>query len=124
RMNWGTKMAEDDMDLDQLFAKARQTRTDLPDDLAVRIVTDAEKVRLDRLKPAASSRRSVWARMLDGIGGWQSKGGLAAASAAGVWIGFSAPDFLPDPAAIIYPQESSFVVADLGLDTTFLEDAE
>lgn len=123
-MNWGTKMAEDDMDLDQLFAKARQTRPDLPDDLAVRIVTDAEKVRLDRLKPAASSRRSVWARMLDGIGGWQSMGGLAAASAAGVWIGFSAPDFLPDPAAIIYPQESSFVVADLGLDTTFLEDAE
>ena len=123
-MNWGMKMAEDEMDLDQLLAKARQTRPDLPDDLAVRIVTDAETVRLDRLKPASSSRRSVWVRMLDGIGGWQSMGGLVAASAAGVWIGLSAPDFLPDPAAIIYPQENSFVVADLGLDATFLEDAE
>ncbi|WP_226698657.1 hypothetical protein [Ruegeria profundi] len=123
-MNWGTKMAEDEMDLDQLLAKARQTRPDLPDDLAVRIVTDAETVRLDRLKPASSSRRSVWVRMLDGIGGWQSMGGLVAASAVGVWIGWSAPDFLPDPAAIIYPQENSFVVADLGLDATFLEDAE
>ncbi|WP_233421959.1 hypothetical protein [Ruegeria profundi] len=123
-MNWGTKMAEDEMDLDQLLAKARQTRPDLPDDLAVRIVTDAETVRLDRLKPESSSRRSVWMRMLDGIGGWQSMGGLVAASAAGVWIGWSAPDFLPDPAAIIYPQENSFVVADLGLDALFLEDAE
>lgn len=123
-MNWGTKMAEDEMDLDQLLAKARQTRPDLPDDLAVRIVTDAETVRLDRLKPASSSRRSVWVRMLDGIGVWQSMGGLVAASAVGVWIGWSAPDFLPDPAAIIYPQENSFVVADLGLDATFLEDAE
>ncbi|KUJ79295.1 hypothetical protein AVO44_08670 [Ruegeria profundi] len=117
-------MAEDEMDLDQLLAKARQTRPDLPDDLAVRIVTDAETVRLDRLKPESSSRRSVWMRMLDGIGGWQSMGGLVAASAAGVWIGWSAPDFLPDPAAIIYPQENSFVVADLGLDALFLEDAE
>ncbi len=122
-MNWGTKMAENDTELDQLFAQARQTRPELPDDLAVRILTDAETVRLDRLKPAVQSR-PVWARILDGIGGWQSMGGLVAASAAGVWIGLSAPEFLPDPATIIYPQETSFVVADLGLDTTFLEDAE
>ncbi|WP_254428647.1 MULTISPECIES: hypothetical protein [Ruegeria] len=122
-MNWGTKMAEDDMKLDQLFAQARQARPELPDDLAVRILTDAETVRLDRMKPA-DPPRSVWARLLDGIGGWQSMGGLVAASAAGVWIGFAAPDFLPDPATIIFPQDTSFVVADLGLDTTFLEDAE
>ncbi len=122
-MNWGMMMAEDDMELDQLFAQARSARPDLPDDLAVRILTDAETVRLDRLKPAAPER-SVWARILDGIGGWQSMGGLVAASAAGVWIGFAAPDFLPDPATILYPQDTSFVVADLGLDTTFLEDAE
>lgn len=122
-MNWGTMMAEDDMELDQLFAQARQNRPELPDDLAVRILTDAEAVRLDRLKPAAP-QRSAWTRILEGIGGWQSMGGLVAASAAGVWIGFAAPDFLPDPATYIYPQDTSFVVADLGLDTSFLEDAE
>ena len=51
-------------------------------------------------------------------------GGLVAASVVGVWIGASAPAFLPDPATFIYPQEATFTVADLGLDTTFLEDAE
>lgn len=124
-MNWGTKMAEDKMELDQLFAQARQARPELPDELVVRILTDAEAERVERTKPAAASpQRSIWPRLLDGIGGWHGMGGLVAASAAGVWIGFSAPDFLPDPASLIYPQETSFVVADLGLDTTFLEDAE
>ncbi|WP_170758920.1 hypothetical protein [Ruegeria lacuscaerulensis] len=117
-------MAEDDMELDQLFAQARQNRPELPDDLAVRILTDAESVRLDRLAQAAQPPRPLWVRMLDGIGGWQGMSGLVAASAAGVWIGFSAPGFLPDPAAYIYAQDVTFVVADLGLDTTFLEDAE
>ena len=123
-MNWGTTMAEDDMELDQLFAQARRNRPDLPDDLAVRILTDAEAVRLDRRPSAGPSQPSLWRRMLDGIGGWQGMSGLVAASAAGVWIGFAAPDFLPDPATYIYSQDETFVVADLGLDTIFLEDAE
>jgi len=117
-------MAEDDMDLDQLFAQARRNRPGLPDDLAVRILTDAEAARLDRRPSAMQPQRSFWARALDGIGGWQGLSGLAAASAAGVWIGFSAPDFLPDPAIYVYAQDETFVIADLGLDTTFLEDAE
>ncbi|WP_420584423.1 hypothetical protein [Ruegeria sp.] len=116
-------MAEDDMDLDQMFAQARQGCPDLPDDLAVRILTDAETVRLERLKLAAP-HQPVWVRMMSAIGGWQSAGGLVAASAAGVWIGFAAPDFLPDPAEIIFPQETGFVVADISLDTIFLEDTE
>lgn len=122
-MNWGIMMAKNDMELDQLFAQARQSRPEMSDDLAVRILTDAETVRLDRLKPVPSPR-SVWTRITDGIGGWQGLSGLVAASAAGVWIGFAAPGFLPDPATLIYPQDTSFVVADLGLDTSFLEDAE
>ncbi|WP_254443439.1 hypothetical protein [Ruegeria atlantica] len=116
-------MTEDNMELDQLFAQARQAQPALSDNLAVRILTDAEAVRLERLKPSAP-RRSVWARLVEGIGGWQSMGGLVAASAAGVWIGFAAPDFLPDPATILYPEDTSFAVANLGLDTSFLEDAE
>ncbi len=123
-MNWGTTMAEDDKELDLLFAQARRNRPELPDDLAVRILTDAETMRLERLSPKGQPQLSLWGRMLDGIGGWQGMSGLVAASAAGVWIGFSAPDFLPDPATYIYAQDVTFVVADLGLDTTFLEDAE
>ena len=42
-------MADDDTELNQLFAQARAGRRYLPDDLAVRIMTDAEQVRLDRL---------------------------------------------------------------------------
>ncbi len=123
-MNWGTTMTDDKDNLDLLFAQARQDRHELPDDLAVRILTDAESVRLGRLKPDEPKTNSLWARLLAGFGGWQGMGGLVAASMAGVWIGFSAPAFLPDPANYIYAQDVSFVVADLSLDTSFLEDAE
>ncbi|WP_170409219.1 hypothetical protein [Ruegeria atlantica] len=117
-------MTEDEDNLDLLFAQARQDRHELPDDLAVRILTDAESVRLNRLKPDEPKTNPLWARLLAGLGGWQGMGGLVAASMAGVWIGFSAPDFLPDPASYLYAQDVSFVVADLSLDTSFLEDAE
>ena len=123
-MNWGTTMTEDKDNLDLLFAQAREDRLDLPDDLAVRILTDAESVRLRRLKPAQPKAQTLWTRVTAGPGGWQGMGGLVAASMAGVWIGFSAPGFLPDPATYIYAQDVSYVVADLSLDTSFLEDAE
>ncbi|WP_254452897.1 hypothetical protein [Ruegeria atlantica] len=117
-------MTEDKDNLDLLFAQARQDRQELPDDLAVRILTDAESVRLSRLQPDEPKAAPRWARLLTGLGGWQGMGGLVAASMAGVWIGFSAPEFLPDPANYIYAEDVSFVVADLSLDTSFLEDAE
>lgn len=123
-MNWGTTMTEDKDNLDLLFAQARENRPELPDDLTVRILTDAEAVRLDRMKPDQPKAKPLWTRVLAGLGGWQGMGGLVAASMAGVWIGFSAPGFLPDPANYIYAQDVSFVVADLSLDTSFLEDAE
>lgn len=113
-------MSDDDMELDDLFARARQDRMSLPDDLAVRIQTDAEAVRLARLSFLAPRR---WPRLFEGLGGWQGFGGLVAASAAGIWIGFSAPAFLPDPANLL-AQDVSYLVADLGYDTTFLESTE
>ncbi|GAA6161227.1 MULTISPECIES: hypothetical protein [Ruegeria] len=115
-------MTEDEKNLDEMFATARENRPLLSDDLTVRILTDAEQVRLNQIKAADRPRRSYWARVLDGIGGWHSFGGLVAASAAGVWIGFAAPDFLPDPATYIYQQEAGLALADL--DTSFLEGAE
>ncbi len=117
-------MTDDDTELDRLFAQARQERSQLPDDLAVRMMTDAESVRLGRLAPQTEAKRRSWWHLFDNVGGWQGMGGLVAASAAGVWIGFSAPSFLPDPANYLISQETAYLVADLGLDTAYLEDAE
>ncbi len=114
-------MADQDNELDHLFAQARAARDAFPDDLAVRIETDAEAVRLDRL--ARPSRRS-WRQRIGVIGGWQGLGGLVAASAAGVWIGLSAPAFLPDPVEYFVSQETTYLMADLNLDENYLEDAE
>ncbi len=115
-------MTEDEKRLDQLFAQARQDRPELPDALAVRILADAEEVHLGQTKPEGKPSRALWARIVDSVGGWQGMGGLVAASVAGVWIGFAAPGFLPDPATILFGQDTSIVLADL--DTSFLEDAE
>lgn len=114
-------MADQDKELDHLFTQARATRDAFPDDLAVRIETDAEAVRLERL--AMAPRRTLRQR-LRVIGGWQGFGGLVAASAAGVWIGFSAPTFLPDPVEYLVSQETTYLMADLNLDNEYLEDAE
>ena len=69
-------MTEDEKRLDQLFAQARQGRPELPDALAVRILTDAEEVRLGQTKPEGKPSRALWARIVDGVGGWQGMGGL------------------------------------------------
>lgn len=120
-MNWGMNMADQDKELEHLFAQARAERDEFPDDLAVRIETDAEAVRLAR---AAKVSRPVWQLRMRLIGGWQGLGGLAAASAAGIWIGFTAPSFLPDPADYFVSQETTYLMADLNLDDYYLEDAE
>ena len=114
-------MADHDIELEHLFAQARATREMLPDELAVRIETDAETIRLRRI---ASISRQTWRQRLRDFGGWQGLGGLVAASAAGVWIGFSAPAFLPDPAEYLVPEETSYLMAELNLDDNYLEDAE
>lgn len=120
-MNWGMDMADYERELDDLFAQARQTRDTLPEGLAVRIETDAEAVRLSRLpRPAPAT----WRQRIAGIGGWTGLGGLVAASVAGVWVGFAAPSFLPDPAEYLVSHESSVFLADLSFDVTYLEETE
>ncbi len=117
-------MAENDTELDRLFAAARQNRDHLPDDLAIHMMTDAEAVRMERLKPKSAPAQRLRRRILDAIGGWQGLGGLVAASAAGVWIGFAAPGFLPDPANLWMPQDTVFVIADITLDEVYSEDGQ
>ncbi|WP_170607969.1 hypothetical protein [Ruegeria arenilitoris] len=114
----------DDNELENLFAQARQESSGMPDDLAVRIETDAELVRLKRLKAAKRPELRAWGKVIEGIGGLRVLGGLAAACAAGIWIGFFAPAFLPDPANLFLPQEATFLMAELNLDTEYLEGTE
>ncbi|MGI9367535.1 MAG: hypothetical protein ACR2O2_01740 [Ruegeria sp.] len=117
-------MADNETELDLLFANAAKDRGHLPDELAVRMMTDAETVRLERIRQISPAPDPLWRQILDGVGGWQGMGGLVAACAAGVWIGFAAPEFLPDPADFINSQETNFLVAELDLDTVYLEDGQ
>lgn len=124
-MNWGMAMADNETELDLLFAQARNDRASIPDALIVRMQTDAEAVRLARLAPSsAKCPRGLLRRLADGLGGWQGMGGLLAASVTGVWIGFAAPAFLPDPANYLMTQDTTYLVADLGLSFDYLEETE
>ena len=68
--------------LEAFFAAAR-SRDDRPSGaLLARVLSDAE---------AARPRRGGLAGVLRAIGGWPSAAGLAAASVAGIAIGFTAP---------------------------------
>lgn len=97
-------MTEQDTELEALFAAARCTRDDLPGGLAARMLDDAARVQAGRSAPAASKPR-IWTQLQVALGGWPGLSGLVAASAAGLWIGFAPPTFLPDPVALIYPVE-------------------
>ncbi|MBY6082722.1 hypothetical protein [Ruegeria arenilitoris] len=117
-------MSDQGTELDLLFAEARQAHVDLPDDLAVRILTDAEAIRLAATKTAKPKSQGFLGNLVAGLGGWQALSGLAAASVVGAWVGFAAPSFLPDPANYIMTQDASYMVANLGLEAAFLEEAE
>jgi hypothetical protein len=73
--------------LEALFAEARRERP--PGALVARVLADAEAVQPGR------ARAGIGAAVLRAIGGWPSVAGLAAASAAGLVIGFAAPDAVP-----------------------------
>ena len=40
-------------------------------------------------RPAAAQPRGFWAALWSGLGGWPAVGGLAAATVAGIWIGYN-----------------------------------
>lgn len=100
-------MTETDKDLEALFAAARDTRDDMPEGLAARMVADADRIQQDQMAPVAPvrSRPGLWDQLQTLLGGWAGMGGLVAASAAGVWIGLAPPEFLPDPAGLVFQQE-------------------
>jgi len=79
--------------LDVFFEAARSEAPPLPGGLAARMLGDAYEVQAGRaaMPPAGRRRRGAVPALLAAIGGWPAMGGLAAATAAGVWIGISPP---------------------------------
>jgi hypothetical protein len=91
----------DDAELVALLEAARAAGPKPADDLRARVIADAVRVARHRglaAKGAASGRRRGWfAAIWDAVGGWQGGAGLAAATVAGLAIGFGAPGALPLP---------------------------
>lgn len=90
-------MTDDKLNEDELNAvfeaAARDRPVPSPDWLA-RVVADADR---ERIAPRTAPLPSIWAQLSAILGGWRGVGGLALASAAGLWIGIAPPAVLGDP---------------------------
>ncbi|WP_127115082.1 hypothetical protein [Shimia sediminis] len=117
-------MTEKDRDntmLDDLFAAARSdTRQAPPPDLLARVLADAEAEQptAEAFDTTRVRRPGRWQQFVTVIGGWPSLTGLAAATMASVWIGFSASTTML-PYGL-----SNLVTGDAELYLTYLETGE
>lgn len=105
-------MAEDDLNdrgLEAFFAAGREKAPVPSDALMARVLADAEA---EMVRPAAVvapqpvSRPGRLAAAIASIGGWAGLGGLATATAAGVWIGFAGLADPLDASGLITPSLS------------------
>lgn len=78
--------SEDQM-LEDIFALGRDTAPVPSDALMARILGDAAAAHT----VAPAPKRSLWAGVLDMLGGWPAVGGLAVAGVTGVWFGIAPP---------------------------------
>lgn len=105
-----TETDRTDKMLDQMFAAARNAEPSPDPGLERRILADAARVQagfaapLPAATPDGAGPAGLWGQLSGALGGWMGMGGLAAACAAGVWIGFAPPQMLPDPVAMIEAQ--------------------
>lgn len=102
-MNWGLKMTKRELSEDQLDALFDAALRDVPEpqaDFLARLAGDAERT---LSTPSAARARPAPPKdtLRTALGGWLGLGGLVTATLAGVWIGATAPDMLPDPATLL-----------------------
>lgn len=109
-------------ELEDLFAAARAEPPAVPDQLTAAILEDAARVQpgLQAAAPARRARLPLWRQLTEAIGGWPALGSLAAASAAGLWIGVAPPSFVPDPAALAGYEDSGSAFADESYDMALM----
>ena len=116
--------------LDDLFDLARGTNTEPSDALMARIINDADaQIPTPQNAPVQAMDQvsgSLLVTVLDLIGGWKSLGGLATATATGLWIGISPPTAFEDYTADYFTSASTTSSATIdslmGFDTLYLED--
>lgn len=104
-------MADKQRGLDAFFDAARRDVPPVPADLTDRILADAFDVQAELsgqvLYRSASTSNGFWAQLSELLGGWYGMGGLAAACAAGVWLGFAPPSGIPDPVGLLVQSETA-----------------
>ncbi|NIY72382.1 hypothetical protein HCZ30_08020 [Marivivens donghaensis] len=83
----------DDFELDALFASARKADPEPSPDFMARLFGDIDMVSAE-VPPADAVRGGLFASIWDAVGGWIGASGLAAATAAGVWVGVVSPSSL------------------------------
>jgi hypothetical protein len=107
------KMNRTDPDMTELDALLAQARDiDTPTPLMGRVLEDAlAQQPVPRLRVAPT----IWAQLANVLGGWQGMGGLVAATCAGLWIGISPPQALPESIIEILGTTDSYVQQDPSL---------
>lgn len=97
-------MSETDRDMEDLdrMLDAARRETHAPNAaLTARVLDDADRVQAQRAGIGARARTRVLPALAQSIaqalGGWRGLGGLAAACAVGIWLGFSTSADLSDP---------------------------
>jgi len=97
-----------EIDLDDLFAEAREQRPEPGPDLMARILADAGQVAAERVRSGpAPVARGAWRDWLRLLGGWPTVGGLVASTVAGLWIGVAQPAALSDLADSVWGEQVS-----------------
>ncbi|WP_343079706.1 dihydroorotate dehydrogenase [Ostreiculturibacter nitratireducens] len=111
--------ANEERMLEDIFAAARREAPEPSPALMARILADAEAVQAaDTAQRAATIRRNsrrpgLFASAITALGGWGAVGGLAAATLAGVWIGFTGMGALGSTAAGLWGAAESAATVDL-----------
>lgn len=94
---------KDETGLDAFFAAARTTPPQPGADLMARLTEaalDEQVAQAGRMRAGAAGAgasgagQGLWAGLRQALGGWPGMAGLAAACAAGVWLGVSPPEGL------------------------------
>lgn len=121
-MNWGMKMTnqmpnnQNEMMLDDLFDLAREVQVAPSDDLMARIIADADEIQTMPSALPKAAPVSIIGGLMDLIGGWKALGGLATATATGLWIGISPPTAFEDFTTDYYTTAASDI-SDAGIDS-------
>lgn len=86
---------DEDQGLEAIFGAARARPVPhVRDDVMARIMAEAQAHLPPPVAPATPRTDGFWSGLFASVGGWAGLSGMAAATCAGVWLGFVQPDGL------------------------------